>query len=137
MRKKIGLRASEGFTLIEVMVAMLIVAVAMLALGGLLIHSMRTNQASEERIDAAAVSRAVLNDYAARILAGQINAAGTFTGARDGYGYVLNVSKAGSNWVLHVVLKPVQGGRLPSFENTTVISTSGSCPVDRGAGMAA
>ncbi|RME33606.1 MAG: prepilin-type N-terminal cleavage/methylation domain-containing protein [Deltaproteobacteria bacterium] len=117
----------SGFTLVEVMVAMLIIAIALLALGGLLVQSIRFNQQSEERISAAAVSEAILKDYEARILHGSPPASGVaITGARDGYNYTLTPTKNGSRWVLHVKLTPSQGGRLESFENQSVVTTETS-----------
>ncbi len=114
----------RGFTLIETMVALLVIAVALLALGGLLVQGMRTNEQSEERMDAAAVSQAILSDYEARILSGNPPAAGTpVTGTRDGFNYTLTATNNGSQWVLHITLVPVSGGRLNRFENQLIVST--------------
>ena len=56
----------SGFTLIEVMVAMLIAAVVLLALGQMLIVGIRANQTSEHRMNAAALARSVLSDATAK-----------------------------------------------------------------------
>lgn len=120
----IACRKDAGFTLVEVMVAMLIIAISLLALGGLLVQSIRFNQQSEERMSAASVSQAILNDYEARILSGNPPASGVaINGSRDGFDYTLTPTNSGTHWVLHVTLKPAQGGRLKSFENQSVVTT--------------
>ena len=50
----------SGFTLIEVIIAMLIVSVGLLAMGSLLITSIRVNHGSEQRLDAGTVAQSVL-----------------------------------------------------------------------------
>jgi len=50
----------KGFTLIESMVAMLIVSVGLLAMANLLITAIRVNQASEMRLEASSMARAVM-----------------------------------------------------------------------------
>jgi len=60
------MREQKGFTLIEVMVAMLIAAVGLLAMGQMLITGMRSNQQSEHRMDAAALARSALADAVAQ-----------------------------------------------------------------------
>jgi len=60
------MKGQKGFTLIEVMVAMLIAAVVLLALGQMLIVGMRSNQQSEHRMDAAALARSALSDAVAQ-----------------------------------------------------------------------
>jgi len=60
------MREQKGFTLIEVMVAMLIAAVVLLAMGQMLITGMRSNQQSEHRMDAAALARSALSDAVAQ-----------------------------------------------------------------------
>jgi len=54
----------KGFTLIEVMVAMLISSVALLALGQMLITGIRVNQQSEHRMDGAALAQSALSSAA-------------------------------------------------------------------------
>ncbi|MDQ7058012.1 MAG: prepilin-type N-terminal cleavage/methylation domain-containing protein [Ghiorsea sp.] len=49
-----------GFTLIESMVAMLIVSIGLLAMANLLITAIRVNQASEMRLEASSTARAVM-----------------------------------------------------------------------------
>jgi len=62
----VNMRTQKGFTLIEVMVAMFIAAVVLLAMGQMLITGMRSNQQSEHRMDATAVAQSVLTNIAAR-----------------------------------------------------------------------
>ena len=59
----------RGFTLIEVMIAMLVSSVVLLALGGMLVMSIRTNQQSEHRMDAAATAQSVMANISARAAA--------------------------------------------------------------------
>ena len=56
----------RGFTLIELMISVLVASVVMLAMGSMLITSMRSNQTSEHRMDAAAVAQSVLANISAR-----------------------------------------------------------------------
>jgi len=65
----------KGFTLIELMVALLIVAVGMLAMADMLIIGIRANQGSEHRIDAAGAAHSVLANISARaVVAGYTSA---------------------------------------------------------------
>ena len=56
----------KGFTLIEVMVAMLVSAVALLALAQMLITGMRFNQESEHRMNGAALAQSALSNAVAQ-----------------------------------------------------------------------
>jgi prepilin-type N-terminal cleavage/methylation domain-containing protein len=56
----------KGFTLVELMVALMIVAVGMLAMANMLIVGVRANQMSEHRIDAAGIAHSVLASISAR-----------------------------------------------------------------------
>ncbi|MBL4759780.1 MAG: prepilin-type N-terminal cleavage/methylation domain-containing protein [Mariprofundaceae bacterium] len=56
----------KGFTLIEVMVAMLVSSIVLLALGQMLITGIRFNQQSEHRMDAAALAQSALSNAAAQ-----------------------------------------------------------------------
>lgn len=56
----------EGFTLIEAMIAMLVGAVILLALGGMLIMAIRTNQLSEHRMEATALAQSIMDNVATR-----------------------------------------------------------------------
>jgi len=58
--------AERGFTLIESMVAMLVAAVVLLALGSMLIMTIRTNQQSEHRMDATAKAQSIMANLTAR-----------------------------------------------------------------------
>ena len=67
MPRRIMMREDQrGFTLIEVMVAMLIAAVVLLALGNMLITAIRTNQQSEHRMDAAATAQSIMANLSTR-----------------------------------------------------------------------
>ena len=57
----------RGFTLIEVMIAMLVASVVLLALGSMLVMSIRTNQQSEHRMDAVAKTQSILSSIEANI----------------------------------------------------------------------
>ena len=88
LNKTIMPKASQGFSLIEVAVTMVIVALALLGTAGLQIFAMKTNQAGKTRTVAIALSA----DIAERILS---NKASAITGA-----YVVNVATipvAGTN----------------------------------------
>lgn len=50
----------RGFTLIEVMVAIVIIAIGMLSMGTMLINDVRFNQSSEHRIDGAGIAQSVM-----------------------------------------------------------------------------
>ncbi len=52
----------QGFTLIELMVSVLIASVVMLALGGMLIVGIRSNQTSERRMDAVGLAQSLMID---------------------------------------------------------------------------
>jgi len=67
------MREQKGFTLIEVMVAMLIAAVVLLALGQMLIVGMRSNQQSEHRMNAAALAQSALADAVAQASLASLN----------------------------------------------------------------
>ncbi|MDQ6956116.1 MAG: prepilin-type N-terminal cleavage/methylation domain-containing protein [Mariprofundaceae bacterium] len=56
----------KGFTLIEVMVAMLVSSVVLLALGQMLIVGMRSNQQSEHRMDGVALAQSALSNAVAQ-----------------------------------------------------------------------
>lgn len=56
----------EGFTLIESMAAIVIVAIGMLAMVTMLLMAMQVNQASEHRTDAAGVAQSVLENISVR-----------------------------------------------------------------------
>ncbi|MFQ5581203.1 MAG: prepilin-type N-terminal cleavage/methylation domain-containing protein [Mariprofundaceae bacterium] len=62
----LALKRQEGFTLIEIMIAMFIAAVLLLAMGQMLITGMRSNQQSEHRMDASALARSALSDAMAQ-----------------------------------------------------------------------
>jgi len=53
-------RDEEGFTLIETMVAMLIVAVGLLAMANMLIVDIKANHVSEQRMDMAALAQSAM-----------------------------------------------------------------------------
>lgn len=55
----------KGFTLVELMVALMIVAVGMLAMANMLIVGVRANQVSEHRIDAAGIAHSLLSNISA------------------------------------------------------------------------
>jgi len=50
----------KGFTLVETMVAMVIVSIGLLAMASMLITGIKTNAASEHRMDAAATAQSLL-----------------------------------------------------------------------------
>jgi len=56
----------KGFTLIETMVALLVSAVVLLALGQMLITGIHANQHSEHRMDGAALAQSVLANAVAQ-----------------------------------------------------------------------
>ncbi|MFQ5356609.1 MAG: prepilin-type N-terminal cleavage/methylation domain-containing protein [Mariprofundaceae bacterium] len=58
----------KGFTLVELMVALFITAVGMLAMANMLFVGMRSNQTSEHRIDAAGMANSILANISARAL---------------------------------------------------------------------
>ncbi|GMQ99909.1 MAG: hypothetical protein BMS9Abin18_0738 [Zetaproteobacteria bacterium] len=58
----------QGFTLIELMVSVLIASVVMLALGGMLIIGIRSNQTSERRMDAVGLAQSLMIDATAQSL---------------------------------------------------------------------
>lgn len=57
----------RGFTLIEAMIAMLVASVVLLALGSMLMMSIRTNQQSEHRMDAVAKAQSILSSIEANV----------------------------------------------------------------------
>jgi len=59
-------RQTEGFTLIETMVAMLVATVVLLALAQMLITGIRVNQQSEHRMDGAALAQSTLSNAVAQ-----------------------------------------------------------------------
>jgi len=63
-------RKEKGFTLIEVLIAMVIISVVTSALGSLLLTTMKSNRTSEARMDSAAISQNILNKYVADISGG-------------------------------------------------------------------
>ncbi len=60
-------RKEQGFTLIETMIAMLIGGIVLLALGGMLTTSIRTNQQSEHRMEAVAKAQSIMAYVSAKI----------------------------------------------------------------------
>jgi len=75
----------KGFTLIEVMVAMLISSVVLLALGQMLITGIRFNQQSEHRMDGVAMAQSALaNAVAQASSAGYTGGAVTFPSVPSG-----------------------------------------------------
>lgn len=58
-RSWLRIENEDGFTLIEAMATIVILAVALLALAGLLINSIRTNAASDDRMDAASIAQSI------------------------------------------------------------------------------
>jgi len=136
-----GMRKNRGFSLVETMVAVVIIAVVMLALGMLLVNNMRANQASEQRMDAAKVSQEILADYAQRIMAGKltctVNTTCQFRGKVRGFDYLLTARNNGNNWALHVtLLSRTGGGQVKKYENEMFVNTVAGLNV-QGAGGAA
>ena len=120
-------RHAKGFSLVETLVAALIVAVALLALAMLLTQNIRTNQASGERMNAAQASQEILADYAQRVLANNLVCAVgttcTFQGTYKEFRYTLYATNNGTSWALRVVLTPAQGGRMKPYENQLFVNT--------------
>lgn len=117
--------AARGFTVAEAMVAVAIVVVAVLALGGMLKLNVQTNQGSEQRMDAAAVSQGILNDYAARLLANDwVPGVRPVTGVKGGFQFSLSASQTAdaSRTVLAVTLQPVDGSRMVPYHNETLVT---------------
>jgi len=56
----------RGFTMIELMIAVLVVSIAMLAMVSMLDTDMRTNQTSERRMDASAMTQSILQEAVSR-----------------------------------------------------------------------
>jgi prepilin-type N-terminal cleavage/methylation domain-containing protein len=114
---------NRGFSMVETMVAVVIVSVALLAMGGMLMNTVKSNKKSEERMNVAAVSQAVLSDHAAQLLAGTWNGQSASTGTQGGYNYTVTASNNNGQTVLSATLTPVSGGRVKSFTNETLVST--------------
>ena len=97
MMTKLG--ESKGFTLIETLVTLVIVSVAISALGTLLISTIKTNRASESGMDAAAIASNIFSNYSAQIIGGAGIPANVNGAVYDGnvtYDlYTLSVTKAG------------------------------------------
>ncbi len=87
----------KGFTLVELMVALFIAAVGMLAMANMLFVGMRSNQTSEHRVDAAGIAHSVLANVSARALT-------------SGY----TSAKARSDAVSQIGPNPIQG-QAPMF----------------------
>ncbi|RME87198.1 MAG: prepilin-type N-terminal cleavage/methylation domain-containing protein, partial [Zetaproteobacteria bacterium] len=100
----------RGFSIVEALVAMAIVAVVLLALAMLLAHNIRTNQASRERLDAAQAAREILADYASKITAGSlactVRTVCSYQGSYKGFSYTVYAKNNGSSWTLRVRLQP-------------------------------
>jgi len=62
----------DGFSLIEVMVALVIIAISMLALGSLLIGNIQSSFQSEKRIDYTGLAHSAMNNMAATVKAGGV-----------------------------------------------------------------
>ncbi|MFT4098053.1 MAG: prepilin-type N-terminal cleavage/methylation domain-containing protein [Rhodoblastus sp.] len=75
-----------GFTLLEVLVALALLAAAMAAIGSLASVGRRANRAEFDRVGLAQVARRVLADMTER------NFSGGSTGAADGYRWRIDVS---------------------------------------------
>lgn len=101
------MKGQKGFTLIEVMVAMLIAAVVLLALGQMLIVGMRSNQQSEHRMDAAALARSTLSDAVAQASsAGYAGGTVSVPGVPSGQAVITvtpNPTAAGQETKVHLV----------------------------------
>jgi type IV pilus assembly protein PilV len=62
MRKSSGwARRGRGFSLLEVMIALLVVAVGLLGMAGLLVISVRTNQSAYQRTQVTALAESMVN----------------------------------------------------------------------------
>jgi prepilin-type N-terminal cleavage/methylation domain-containing protein len=113
---------ASGFTLIETMLAMIIIAVGLLATASLLIGSIKHNSGSEHRMDSAAVSQALLAEYVTKEQAGT-----TWTspasGTREGYDYTVTRTSLGSTSSL-LTVRLSGGGMTADYENQTVVSTA-------------
>ncbi|RME04659.1 MAG: prepilin-type N-terminal cleavage/methylation domain-containing protein [Bacteroidetes bacterium] len=111
----------SGFTLVEVMVAMLIIAIALLALAGLLIQTMRSNQAAEERLNAASASQEVLDRYAQLWRDGKVTSF-PVTGVYRGFQFTLDAYALDADvYSMHIHLAPSAGGRMAGFDNYTAV----------------
>jgi len=59
-----------GFTLVEALVAMVIISVGVLAMATMLITGIKTNHVSEQRMDMAAIAQSVMTNIESRVAAG-------------------------------------------------------------------
>ena len=93
--------AAKGFTLVETLIALVIISVAVSALGTLLISTIKTNRDSESRMDSAAIAYNILSNYSAQIYGGSAVPANAFgqvyTGDVTYDLYTQTVTKAGSS----------------------------------------
>lgn len=113
----------KGFTLVEVMVALVVISIGVLAMASLLISSITNNRGSENRMDAAAVSQSLLSQYAAYETAGTTWSSPA-TGTREGFSFTVTktVLSTSTNRLLTVQLS---GDSLTStYENQLVVSTA-------------
>jgi prepilin-type N-terminal cleavage/methylation domain-containing protein len=113
-------RTERGFTLIEAMIALVIISISLLGLAGLLTTTIRFNMGSEQRMNAAAVSQAILSDCTARLVAGAADCT-AIAGTYQGYN-IVSLSVTGSPRVIQVSIRPTVGDRMSAdFTNSTVV----------------
>lgn len=112
---------TEGFTLIEALVALTIVAIALSSMGALIASSVKGTQAAEARIarlNAAKSVLATLPDHDRLV-------PGTFSGRIDGYGWRVDVAPAAVPsrdvpWLPHNIIVTVRGPDGADIEVRTV-----------------
>ena len=120
-----GARGAAGFTLIEVLVALSVVAVALAAIGSLIGASVRGTRAVDYNVVAATTARALASALPAR----DALKPGSLTGERGGQRWRIDVGPAASpnveptlptRWVPQAVVIRVQSSTGGVFEINTV-----------------
>jgi general secretion pathway protein I len=112
-------RSDAGFTIIEVLVALALVAVVIVAIGSLMATNLRGARSFEQHVALTQAARTVMT---AGIPPRAELRAGTSSGQIDGYRWTVDISPLGGQWSA----PPADAPWLPQLVRVRVKSSSGA-----------